>query len=75
MIEEDLTVSGKPLKDHHEVVGHARAIDLVYAMIGKDEVKDTDLFEPHRAVMTQIIVDVYNPVSGWKKEPNGTYLF
>ena len=26
VIEEGLTVSGKPLKDHQEVVGHARAI-------------------------------------------------
>ncbi len=75
VIEEGLTVSGKPLKDHHEVVGHARAIDLVYAMIGKDEFKDTDLFDLHRAVMTQIVVDVYKPVGGWKKEPNGTYFF
>ena len=75
VIEEGLTVSGKPLKDHHEVVGHARAIDLVYAMIGKDEIQDTDLFDLHRAVMTQIVVDVYKPVGGWKKEPNGTYFF
>jgi len=29
VIEEGLTVSGKPLKDHQEVVEHARAIDLV----------------------------------------------
>ena len=75
VIEEGLTVSGKPLKDHHEVVGHARAIDLVYDLIGKDEIKDTDLFDLHRAVMTQIVIDVYKPVGGWKKEPNGTYFF
>jgi Fic family protein len=75
VIEEGLTVSGKPLKDHHEVVGHARAIDLVYAMIGKDEIKDTDLFDLHRAIMTQIVIDVYKPIGGWKKEPNGTYFF
>ena len=75
VIEEGLTVSGKPLKDHHEVVGHARAIDLIYAMVGKAEIKDTDLFELHKAVMTQIVVDVYKPVGGWKKEPNGTYFF
>ena len=75
VIEEGLTVSGKPLKDHHEVVGHARAIDLIYAMVGKVEIKDTDLFELHKAVMTQIVVDVYKPVGGWKKEPNGTYFF
>ncbi len=30
VIEEGLTVSGKPLKDHHEIVGHAGAIDLTY---------------------------------------------
>jgi Fic family protein len=75
VIEEGLTVSGKPLKDHHEVVGHARAIDLIYAMVGKVEIKDTDLFELHKAVMTQIVVDVYKPAGGWKKEPNGTYFF
>ncbi len=28
VLEEGLTISGKPLKDHEEVVGHARAIDL-----------------------------------------------
>ena len=43
VIEEGLTVSGKPLKDHHEVVGHARAIDLIYSMAGKAEIKTTDL--------------------------------
>ena len=75
VIEEGLTVSGKPLKDHHEVVGHARAIDLIYSMAGKAEVTATDLFELHKAVMTQIIADVYKPVGGWKKEPNGTYFF
>lgn len=75
VIEEGLTVSGKPLKDHQEVVGHARAIDLIYAMVGKAEINDTDLFALHKAVMTQVVVDVYKPVGGWKKEPNGTYFF
>ena len=32
VIAEGLTVSGKPFKDHEEVVGHARAIDLIYAI-------------------------------------------
>lgn len=30
VIEEGLTVAGKPLKDHQEVMGHARAIELIY---------------------------------------------
>ena len=71
VIEEALTVSGKPLKDHQEVVGHARAIDLIYVMVGKAEINDTDLFELHKAIITQAVVDVYKPVGGWKKEPNG----
>jgi Fic family protein len=75
VIEEGLTVSGKPLKDHQEVVGHARAIDLIYALVDRTEIQDSDLFELHKAVMTQIVVDVYKPVGGWKKEPNGTYFF
>jgi len=33
VIEEGLTVSGKPLKDHEEVIGHARGIDMVYDMV------------------------------------------
>jgi len=75
VIEEGLTVSGKPLNDHHEVVGHARAIDLIYALIGKTEIEDTDLFELHKAVMSQVVVAVYKPLGAWKNEPNGTYFF
>jgi len=75
VIEEGLTVSGKPLKDHQEVVGHARAIDLIYAMVGKSKIQETDLFELYKAVMSQVVVDVYKPVGGWKREPNGTYFF
>jgi len=33
VLEEGLTISGKPLKDHEEVVGHARAIDLIYDLV------------------------------------------
>jgi Fic family protein len=42
VIEEGLTVSGKPLKDHHEVVGHARAIELIYALVDKAEIQETE---------------------------------
>jgi Fic family protein len=73
VLEEGLTVAGKPLKDHQEVVGHARAIDLIYECLqqGK-EFSEADLFALHRAVQTEVIVDVYQPVGAWKKEPNST---
>jgi len=73
VLEEGLTISGKPLKDHEEVVGHARAIDLVYDLIQNETVfTKNELFALHKAVQTKEIVDVYKPIGGWKKEPNST---
>lgn len=75
VIEEGLTVSGKPLKDHQEVVGHARAIDLIYGMLEKNTpITEEDLFDLHRSIQTAIIIDIYKPIGGWKKEPNGTTM-
>lgn len=73
VLQEGLTIAGKPLKDHEEVVGHARAIDLIYALVKEGrELNKTDLFALHKAVQTEVVVDVYKPVGGWKKEPNST---
>ncbi len=72
VIEEGLTVAGKPLKDHQEVMGHARAIELIYAWLDR-EVTEAMLFELHKAVQTEIVTDIYKPYGAWKVEPNGTY--
>ncbi len=73
VLEEGLTISGKPLKDHEEVVGHARAIDLLYECLQeRREFSETDLFALHKAVQTEVVFDVYKPVGGWKREPNST---
>ncbi|QTA79395.1 Fic/DOC family protein [Desulfonema limicola] len=74
VIEEGLTVSGKPLKDHQEVVGHARAIDLIYDLIKKDAVSEKNISDLHKAVQTEAIFDVYKPVGKWKVEPNWTSM-
>lgn len=72
VIEEGLTVSGKPLKDHQEVMGHARAIELIYQ--GLDgTVTESRLFDLHRAVQSEAVADIYKPHGAWKVEPNGTY--
>ena len=73
ILNEGLTVSGKPLKDHKEVEGHARAIELVYGMLEKKEIAPEDLFSLHKAVQTDVVVDIYQPVGAWKVENNGTY--
>lgn len=72
VIEEGLTVSGKPLKDHQEVMGHARAIELIYQGL-ESSVSESQLFELHRAVQSEAVADIYKPYGAWKVEPNGTY--
>jgi Fic family protein len=72
VIEQGLTVSGKPLKDHQEVVGHARAIDIIYGWLDSDVTVER-LFDLHRAVQTAVVADIYKPYGAWKLEPNGTY--
>jgi Fic family protein len=75
VLEEGLTISGKSLKDHVEVTGHARAIDLIYQLTEKGaDLTEHDLFTLHRAVQTERIVDVYKPVGAWKVEPNSTVI-
>jgi len=75
VLEEGLTISGKPLKDQQEVVGHARAIDLIYKLIrGRAALTEKDLFDLHKAVQTEQVVDVYKPVGAWKAEPNSTVI-
>jgi len=72
ILEEGLTVSGKPIKDHQEVIGHAKAIELIYSTIGRD-ITDNDFFDLHKAVQTERIFDIDKPYGAWKVEPNGTY--
>jgi Fic family protein len=72
ILEEGLTVSGKPIKDHQEVIGHAKAIELIYSMLGR-KITENDFFELHRAVQTEKVTDIYKPYGAWKVEPNGTY--
>ena len=75
VLEEGLTISGKPLKDHEEVIGHARAIDLIYELVRRDsDLTEEDLFNLHKAVQTENIVDVYKPVGAWKIEPNSMVI-
>jgi Fic family protein len=75
VIEEGLTVSGKPLKDHQEVVGHAKAIDLIYDLVKQEtEITENDLFNLHKAVQTALLFDVNKPVGNWKSEPNYTSM-
>jgi Fic family protein len=73
VIGEGLTIKGKPVKDHQEVIGHAKAIDLLYDLLRRNTpITEQDLFLLHKAVQTNVIVDIFKPVGAWKREPNGT---
>lgn len=74
VIEEGLTVSGKPLRDHNEVLGHAKAINLLYEFLDKEKIGDNDLFALHKSLMPEDVVDIYKPIGAWKREPNGAYI-
>jgi len=71
ILELGLTISGKPLREHHEIIGHAKAIDLIY-QISTQTLDKEKLFALHKAVQTEIVIDIYQPVGRWKVEKNYT---
>jgi hypothetical protein len=75
VLTRGLTISGKPLADHNEVVGHSRAIDLVFEWcLGEAAFAEADLFRLHAAVQTRAVFDSLNPVAAWKVEPNAAAI-
>lgn len=72
VLEQGLTISGKPIKDHQEVIGHARAIDLLYQSLARP-LSEEIIFSLHKAVQTENVTDIYKPNGAWKNQPNGTY--
>jgi hypothetical protein len=72
ILQEGLTISGKPVAEHQEVIGHARAIDLLYQGLREPLAEDI-IFELHKAVQTERVTDIYKPNGAWKVEPNYTH--
>ena len=73
ILEEGLTIQGKPLKDHNEVFGHARAIEHIYGLLNRSEnITQQDVFQLHETVLTERVLDIYQPVGKWKVQSNFT---
>ena len=72
ILQFGLTINGKPLKDHEEVYGHAKAIELIERITDNGLIREVDLFALHQAVMPQSAFDIHKPIGDWKKEYNGT---
>ena len=73
ILSEGLTVSGKSLREHQEIHGHAQALALMTTWTREgNPIRTAQLHELHRAVQTGTTVDYLAPVGSWKIEPNGT---
>ena len=73
VLEYGLTVKGKPLKDHQDVVAHARGVDFIQSLLAKRRIEKEDILTLHQIVITEQPNDIYRPVGAWKREDNGTY--
>lgn len=74
IIENGLTVQGKSLSEHQQVIGHMKALDLIYAMLNKDEITQEDIFALHKAIQTEVLVDYERPTGAYKAIPNGRWI-
>jgi Fic family protein len=48
VIEDGLTISGKPLRDVYEATGHAKAYDFIYELLKKRHVLESDVLKIHK---------------------------
>lgn len=72
VLELGLTISGKPLKDHEEAYGHAKAVELMFDLIRQEKITADNLFDLHRCVMQKSPIDSLRPIGDWKRDYNGT---
>ncbi len=73
VLSQGLTVSGKSLREHQELHGHAQAVGLMAGWTRARQALRVELLhELHRAIQTGAVIDVLAPVGKWKVEPNGT---
>ena len=48
VIEDGITIGGKPLKDHFEAIGHAEAFDYLYQLVTHTEITERDILKLHQ---------------------------
>lgn len=48
LLEDGLTVGGKPLRDTFEALGHAKAYDFMFTLLGRREITEADALTMHR---------------------------
>lgn len=53
VIEDGITIGGKSLREHLEVVGHAKAYDHIYSLMERD-ISENDILDLHSILMKEI---------------------
>lgn len=48
VLEDGLTIAGKPLRDHYEASGHSEAFDHIWTLARKKSFSESDLLAVHR---------------------------
>ncbi len=48
VIEEGLTIGGKPLKDHFEAIGHSEAFDFIYTLAKRKDITEAEIKGLHK---------------------------
>ena len=75
ILQEGLTISGKSLREHQEIHGHAQALNLLSAWLHHPSaIQLSHLHQLHRAVQTGADLDAFAPIGAWKIEDNGTMV-
>jgi len=74
IIENGLTVQGKSLSEHNQVIGHMKALDLIYTMLEKNTIEEEDIFSLHKAIQTEILIDYERPNGAYKVVANGRWI-
>ena len=76
LLEDGITVGGKPLRDIYEAVGHGEAYDYMFSLICSGEITEENIRELHRLFYQQIDKD---NAGQWRKVPifvsGTTYAF
>ena len=48
VLEDGITIGGKPLKDHYEAIGHAEAFDYLQTLVKRSEITERDILKLHQ---------------------------
>ncbi len=57
VLEEGITIGGKPLKDHFEAVGHSKAYDLITSLSKEKKITESNIKELHKLFYQKIDLD------------------